>query len=92
MMLQVVQYQVLGRGDMKHESDLRAFRPCSIMCIRRKLISSGPSIDPNACIGSIVSNGRIFHTSQGGGLRLSLIYGSEAAADQSKLDELEETP
>lgn len=44
-----------------------------------RLISSGPSIDPNACVGSLVSNGRIFHTSQGGGLQLSEVYGSEAA-------------
>ncbi len=45
-----------------------------------KLVSSGPSIDPNACIGAVVSNGRIFHTSQGGGLQLSQVYGSEAAS------------
>lgn len=44
------------------------------------LVSSGPSIDPNACVGSLVSNGRIFHTSQGGGLQASLVYGPEAAA------------
>ena len=44
------------------------------------LLWSGPSIDPNACVGSILSNGRLFHTSQGGGLQLSLVYGPEAAA------------
>jgi len=44
-----------------------------------KLIWSGPSVDPNACVGSIVSNGRIFHMTQGSGLQLSLVYGPEAA-------------
>ncbi len=48
-----------------------------------QLISSGPSIDPNACVGSVVSNGRIFHTSQGGGLQVSEVYGPEAAMFQS---------
>lgn len=47
------------------------------------LVSSGPSIDPNACVGSLVSNGRIFHTSQGGGLQASLAYGPEAASFSS---------
>ncbi len=45
-----------------------------------QLVSSGPSVDPNACVGSVVSNGRLFHTSQGGGLQLSEVYGPEAAA------------
>jgi outer membrane protein assembly factor BamB len=44
------------------------------------LVSSGPAIDPNACVGAIVSNGRIFYTSQGGGLQLSQVYGPEAAS------------
>ena len=37
-----------------------------------KLIWSGPSVGPNACVGTILSNGRLFYTSQGGGLQLSL--------------------
>ena len=45
-----------------------------------RLVSSGPCIDPNACVGALVSNGRIFHTSQGGGLQVSEVYGSEAAS------------
>jgi outer membrane protein assembly factor BamB len=45
-----------------------------------RLVSSGPSIDPNACVGALVSNGRIFHTSQGGGLQVSQVYGSEATS------------
>ena len=47
---------------------------------KSELVSSGPSIDPNACVGAIVSNGRIFYTSQGGGLQLSQVYGLEAAS------------
>ncbi|NOX55143.1 MAG: PQQ-binding-like beta-propeller repeat protein [Planctomycetes bacterium] len=43
-----------------------------------KLLWSGPSVEPNACVGTILSNGRLFYTSQGGGLQLSLVYGQEA--------------
>ena len=45
-----------------------------------RLVSSGPCIDPNPSVGALVSNGRIFQTSQGGGLQLSEVYGSEAAS------------
>ncbi len=44
----------------------------------RKFVSSGPAVDPNACVGSIASNGRLFYTSQGGGLQVSMVYGPEA--------------
>ena len=44
-----------------------------------RFLSSGPAVDPNGCLGAIVSNGRIFYTSQAGGLQVSLAYGSEAA-------------
>ena len=44
------------------------------------LVSSGPAIDPNECLGAFVSNGRIFYTSQGGGLQLSQAYGTESAS------------
>ncbi|MFB0554089.1 MAG: PQQ-binding-like beta-propeller repeat protein [Phycisphaerae bacterium] len=40
-----------------------------------KLISSGPRIDPSECIGTTVSNGRIFYTCHGGGLQVGLVCG-----------------
>ncbi|MHC4559856.1 MAG: outer membrane protein assembly factor BamB family protein, partial [Planctomycetota bacterium] len=43
-----------------------------------KLVSSGPCVDVRECVGAVVSNGRIFYTSQGSGLQLSLIFGTEA--------------
>ncbi|MBN2314709.1 MAG: PQQ-binding-like beta-propeller repeat protein, partial [Sedimentisphaerales bacterium] len=43
-----------------------------------KVISSGPCIDARECVGAIVSNGRIFYTSQANGLQVSKVYGSEA--------------
>ncbi len=42
------------------------------------LISSGPRLDPSECIGTVVSNGRIFYTCHGGGLQVSQLYGAEA--------------
>ena len=41
-----------------------------------KLISSGPRIDPSECIGTVVSNGRIFYTCHGGGLQVGLVCGT----------------
>ncbi len=43
-----------------------------------KLISTGPRLDPSECIGSVVSNGRLFYTCHGGGLQASQVYGTEA--------------
>jgi hypothetical protein len=43
-----------------------------------KLISSGPCIDARECVGAVVSNGRIFYTSQANGLQISQFYGEEA--------------
>ena len=43
-----------------------------------KLISSGPCFDARECVGAVVSNGRIFYTSQANGLQVSKVYGSEA--------------
>jgi len=40
-----------------------------------KLISTGPRIDPSECIGTTVSNGRIFYTCHGGGLQVGLVCG-----------------
>jgi hypothetical protein len=34
-----------------------------------KLISSGPRLDPSECIGTVVSNGRLYYTGHGGGLQ-----------------------
>ena len=45
-----------------------------------KLVCSGPAVDVLECIGAMVSNGRIFATTNSGGLQLSLTYGEEAAA------------
>jgi len=43
-----------------------------------KLISTGPAIDVLLCVGSFVSNGRIFYSDNGGGLQASQLCGDEA--------------
>jgi outer membrane protein assembly factor BamB len=43
-----------------------------------KLVSSGPCVDARECVGAVVSNGRIFYTSQANGLQISQVYGAEA--------------
>lgn len=43
-----------------------------------KLVSTGPAIDSRECLGAVVSNGRIFYTSQASGFVVSQIYGEEA--------------
>ncbi len=43
-----------------------------------KLVSSGPCVDARECVGAVVSNGRIFYTSQANGLQVSQLYGDEA--------------
>ena len=43
-----------------------------------KLVSTGPAIDSRECLGAVVSNGRIFYTSQASGFIVSQTYGSEA--------------
>lgn len=43
-----------------------------------KLVSTGPCIDSRECVGSTVSNGRVFYTSQASGLQVSLLAGAEA--------------
>ena len=45
-----------------------------------KLVSSGPRLDPSECIGTVVSNGRIFYTCHGGGLQACQVYGTETAS------------
>jgi outer membrane protein assembly factor BamB len=43
-----------------------------------RLVSTGPCIDSRECVGSTVSNGRVFYTSQASGLQVSLAAGEEA--------------
>ena len=45
-----------------------------------KFVSSGPCVDVRECVGAVVSNGRIFYTSQGSGLQLCQVCGTEAAS------------
>jgi hypothetical protein len=45
-----------------------------------KLVSSGPCVDARECVGAVVSNGRIFYTSQANGLQISQVFGAEANA------------
>ncbi|MHB8900974.1 MAG: outer membrane protein assembly factor BamB family protein, partial [Thermoguttaceae bacterium] len=43
-----------------------------------RLAATGPAIDSRECVGSVVSNGRLFYTSQASGLQVSEVYGEEA--------------
>ncbi|HAV31930.1 MAG TPA: hypothetical protein DCX79_07975, partial [Planctomycetaceae bacterium] len=43
-----------------------------------RLVSTGPAIDSRECLGAVVSNGRIFYTSQASGFVVSQTYGDEA--------------
>jgi len=43
-----------------------------------QIVSTGPCIDSRECVGSTVSNGRIFYTSQASGLQVSQLSGEEA--------------
>jgi outer membrane protein assembly factor BamB len=43
-----------------------------------KLVSTGPAIDSRECLGAVVSNGRIFYTSQASGIVVSQTYGEES--------------
>ncbi len=43
-----------------------------------KLVSTGPAIDSRECLGAVVSNGRIFYTSQASGFVVSQTFGEEA--------------
>lgn len=48
-----------------------------------KLVSTGPAIDSRECLGAVVSNGRIFYTSQASGFIVSQTYGSAMPAEPS---------
>ncbi|MFH1268078.1 MAG: PQQ-binding-like beta-propeller repeat protein, partial [Planctomycetota bacterium] len=52
-----------------------------------KLVSCGPALDVLECIGAIVSNGRIFYTTNSGGLQASLCYGPEAESSSAPWQE-----
>jgi len=43
-----------------------------------KVVSSGPCVDVRECVGGVVSNGRLFYTSQASGLQISQVFGKEA--------------
>ncbi len=43
-----------------------------------KLVATGPAVDSRECLGSAVSNGRIFYVSQASGLEMSAVYGEDA--------------
>ena len=45
---------------------------------KSQLVSTGPAIDSRECLGAVVSNGRIFYTSQASGFVVSQTYGTEA--------------
>ncbi len=44
------------------------------------LVSVGPPLDTRDCVGSVVSNGRIFFTAQASGLQMSKVCGDEATS------------
>ena len=59
-------------------------RPSSCQIVRETvrvplLVSTGPAIDSRECLGDVVSNGRIFYTSQASGFVVSQTYGLESA-------------
>jgi outer membrane protein assembly factor BamB len=43
-----------------------------------KLVSTGPAVDSRECLGAVVSNGRVFYTSQASGFVVSQTYGAAA--------------
>jgi hypothetical protein len=45
-----------------------------------KVVSSGPCVDVRECVGGIVSNERLFYTSQANGLQVSQVFGAEAGS------------
>ena len=51
-----------------------------------ELVSTGPCVDSRECVGSTVSNGRLFYTSQASGLQVSLVAGEEARRLRSPWD------
>jgi len=44
------------------------------------VVSSGPPVDTRECVGTVVSNGRLFYTAQASGLQVSQVGRAEVAA------------
>jgi len=44
------------------------------------VVSSGPPVDTRECVGTVVSNGRLFYTAQASGLQMCQVCGAEAAS------------
>jgi hypothetical protein len=45
---------------------------------KNRLIHSGPAVDVLMCVGAFASNGRIYYTTNSGGMQVSLVGGDEA--------------
>jgi len=43
-----------------------------------RLVSTGPAIDSRECLGAVVSNGRVYYTSQASGFQVSQVGGRDA--------------
>jgi hypothetical protein len=43
-----------------------------------ELVSTGPATDSRECLGAVVSNGRIFYTSQASGFVVSQTYAEDS--------------
>jgi hypothetical protein len=43
-----------------------------------QLVSTGPALESRECVGSVISNGRLFYTAQANGLQMSQVGGEEA--------------
>jgi outer membrane protein assembly factor BamB len=54
---------------------------------QNELVASGPCLDSRECLGSTVSNGRVFYTSQASGLQVSLVAGEEAKSTRAPWEE-----
>ena len=47
-----------------------------------RLVTTGPAVDSRECVGSSVSNGRLFYTSQASGLQVGLVAGELAEKER----------
>jgi outer membrane protein assembly factor BamB len=52
-----------------------------------ELVASGPCLDSRECLGSTVSNGRVFYTSQASGIQVSLVSGADAKSIRAPWEE-----
>jgi hypothetical protein len=51
-----------------------------------RLVSTGPALDVLLCVGPVISNGRLFFTTNGGGLQASQVCGEEAVSFRAPWD------